>query len=553
MSGDGHNKTVGSDFYNSREKSLKHKSLSFAAAAVAALGLAFGATSNALAQKQGGILDFVVASKSPSFDPHIETTFGTVHPIAPFYSLLMRVDPTDPSKFECDLCEGSIPEPTDDGTTYTFKIRQGVEFHDGTPLTAHDVVATYNKIISPPEGVASARKAFYSMVDSVEATDDYTVVFKLKFASGAFLPVMADPFAAIYSKKDLDTHGYTWHQNNVNGTGPFKFQEYQPGSFVSGVRYDKYHHEGKPYLDGFKANVAPQMSVRVNAIRGDRAAIEFRGFPPKARDELVAALGDKITVQESDWNCVLIVTPNHAKAPFDDVRVRRALTLAIDRWGGSQYLSKIAIVKSVGGIGFPGHPLSSSDEDLKRLAGYDPDIEKSREEARRLLKEAGHENLSFTLNNRGVDQPYKVVGTWLIDQWKRVGMDVTQQVNPTPLFYDIMRKQKNFDVTIDFNCQSVVNPIADVSKFLPGSGSNYANFEDQQTLDIYAKLERSGTQEEQRSLMRQLEDRVLDENASQFITLWWYKINPHHSYVKGWKVMPSHYLAQQLDQIWLDK
>lgn len=532
---------------------MKQKRLSFAAAAVAALGLAFGATSNAVAQKRGGILDFVVASQAPSFDSHIETTFGTVHPIAPFYSLLMRVNPNNPSEFECDLCEGSIPEPTDEGKTYTFKIRQGVEFHDGTPLTAHDVVATYNKIIFPPEGVASARKGFYSMVESVEATDDYTVVFKLKFPSGAFIPVMADPFATIYSKKDLDTHGYTWHQTNVNGTGPFKFQEYQPGSFVSGVRYDKYHHEGKPYLDGFRATIAEQMSVRVNAIRGDRAAIEFRGFPPKSRDELVAALGDQITVQESDWNCVLLVTPNHAKKPFDDVRVRRALTLAVDRWGGSQYLSKIAIVRSVGGIVFPGHPLSATEEELVQLAGYSKDIEASREEARRLLKEAGHENLKFTLNNRGVDQPYKVVGTWLIDQWKRVGMDVEQQVNPTPLFYDIIRKQKTFDVSIDFNCQSVVNPIADVSKFVPGTGANYANFEDQETLDMYAKLERAQTQEEQRSLMRQLEKRVLDDHASQFITLWWYKINPHRSYVKGWKVTPSHYLAQQLDHVWLEK
>ncbi|MEM6838441.1 MAG: ABC transporter substrate-binding protein [Cyanobacteria bacterium P01_C01_bin.120] len=534
---------------------MQTRALKFAVAGLAGLGIALGATGEAVAQKKGGTLNFVVGSKIPSFDAHIETTFGMIHPIAPFYSLLIRLDPDDPDsgKLVCDVCEGDVPEATNDGKTYTFKIRKDVKFADGTPLTAHDIVATYNKIINPPEGIASSRKASYRMVESFEATDDHTVVFNLKFPSGAFMPAMASPFNFIYSKKDLETHGLTWHQQNVNGSGPFRFVEYQPGSHVSGERNPDYHHEGRPFLDGFRAISAPKMSVRVQAIRGDRAAIEFRGFPPSARDELVKALGDQITVQSSDWNCVLIVTPNHAKKPFDDVRVRKALSLALDRWGGSKYLSRIAIVRTVGGVVFPKHPLAATKEELEKIPGYWPDIEKSREEARRLLKEAGAENISFTLNNRAVDQPYKVVGTWLIDQWKRIGLNVTQQVNPTPVFYDILRKQKSFDVSIDFNCQTIINPIADVTKFLPTAGSNYASFEDAKTEEIYAKLERAPTIEEQRPLMREFENRVLSENVSQMITLWWYKINPHRSYVKGWKVTPSHYLGQQLDQVWLDK
>ena len=83
---------------------------------------------------------------------------------------------------------------------------------------------------------------------------------------------------------------------------------------------------GLPYLDGFEAIFAKKQSLRVQAIRGDRAAIEFRGFPPKSRDDLKKALGDKITVQEGDWNCSLIVTPNHKVKPFDNPNVRRALT-----------------------------------------------------------------------------------------------------------------------------------------------------------------------------------------------------------------------------------
>ena len=145
------------------------------------------------------------------------------------------------------------------------------------------------------------------------------------------------------------------------------FVEHQPGAFVEGARFDKFHVKGLPYLDGYKAISAPKMSVRLQAIRGNRAAIEFRGFPPKARDDLVRALGKKIKVQESNWNCLMGATPNQKLKRFQDKRVRQALTLAFDRWGGSRYLSKIALVKTVGGVTFPGHPLEGSKRWLQTL------------------------------------------------------------------------------------------------------------------------------------------------------------------------------------------
>jgi len=524
--------------------------------ALGAVASAAIATSAAAAEpKNGGVLTFVVASEAPSWDGHIETTFGTIHPIAPFYSLLVRVNPenpSDPTDIQCDLCESW--ETSSDGMTWTFKIKSGVKFHDGKDLSSADIVATYNKIINPPEGIRSSYKDFYVMVDTVTAPDANTVVFQLKYPSGAFLPALANPFNFVYSKQDLDEHGYEWHQTNVNGTGPFMFSAMDPGSSVEGVKNPNYHMKGKPYLDGFKAIIATKMSARVQAIEGDRAMIEFRGFPPKQRDELVAALGDKITVQESDWNCVLIVTPNHRRAPFNDARARRALTLAIDRWGGSQYLSKIAIVKTVGGIVFPNHPLAATEDELTQLAGYGKDLEANRAEARKLLEEAGVDlSKTYIFNNRGVDQPYQVVGTWLVDQWKQVGLNFEQQVNPSPVFYDILRKTYEHDASIDFNCQSVINPIADVSFFIPGGGSNHSGYDNPKAVELYDQLSKAGTAEEQRKIMREYEKLVLDEDASQLITLWWYKINPYRSYVKGWKIAPSHYLAQQLDQIWLEQ
>src|SRR5712692_63835 len=369
--------------------------------------------------KHGGILTYVIpADAPPSFAAHRETTFATVQSAAPFYSVLIRVNPANPGSttdFVCDLCT-EMPTPSGEGDTYTFKIRQGVKFHDGSPLTAADVAASWQHIIFPPEGVLSLRQSHFMMVDKVEAPDPTTVVFHLKFATDAFLPALAGPQNWIYRKEVLDKDPHCYEKNIV-GSGPFKFAEFEIGQSIKGVRNPDYYQKGLPYLDGFTGIFADKQAVRVAALRSDRAAIEFRGFPPTVRDELVGALGDRMTVQESDWNCGSFLEPNHKKKPFDDARVRRALTLAIDRWHSAPEIAKIANVHTVGGIVFPGSPLAATEQELHEVAGFWRDIEKSRTEARRLLKEAGAEGLSFELLNRNIDQPYKYNATWVIDEW----------------------------------------------------------------------------------------------------------------------------------------
>ena len=176
--------------------------------------------------KNGGILNYVIpADAPPSFDAHRETTFATIHSAAPFYSVLIRVDPNNPSSttdFVCDLCT-AMPQPTDGGKTYTFKIRSGVKFHDGSPLTAADVAASWEHIIHPPEGVLSPRESHYVMVDTVEAPDPKTVVFHLKFATSAFLPALADPYSWIY-KKDNPRQGSALVREEHPGLGPVQIR-----------------------------------------------------------------------------------------------------------------------------------------------------------------------------------------------------------------------------------------------------------------------------------------------------------------------------------------
>src|SRR5213080_1216226 len=155
----------------------KRGALVFAAAAALAMPASAAET-----PKRGGMLTFMIpADAPPSFDAHREETYATIHSAAPFYSVLIRANPYDPGNTDdlvCDVCT-AMPKPTDDGKTYIFKIREGVKFTDGSPLTADDVAASWNEIIFPPEGVISARQSNFVMVDKVEATDPTTVVFHL--------------------------------------------------------------------------------------------------------------------------------------------------------------------------------------------------------------------------------------------------------------------------------------------------------------------------------------------------------------------------------------
>ena len=197
-------------------------------------------TAPAMAQvpKKGGTLTYMIpADAPPSLDGHKENTFATLHATAPFYSTLIAINPDNPSSstdFVCDLCT-EMPKPADDGKAYTFKIRKDVKFHDGTPLTAADVALSWQYIAHPPKGVSSARESYMVMVDTVTSPDPETVVFKLKFATGAFLPALADPFAYIYKKETLEKDP-SWFEKNVMGSGPFKFTGYETGQSIKGVR-----------------------------------------------------------------------------------------------------------------------------------------------------------------------------------------------------------------------------------------------------------------------------------------------------------------------------
>src|SRR5881296_1731798 len=502
--------------------------------------------------RYGGELVFLVPSEPPSYDGHREGTFGTVHPLAPLYNTLLRMDPLDRTgtRPSPDLAESWTISP--DGLTYTFKLRPGVRFHDGSLLSSRDVKASYDKIVSPPSGVISARKGAYQAVEAIEAPDPLTVRFRLKWPEASFLVNLASPYNWIY-KADILAKDMRWYETNVMGTGAFKFVEHVKGSHLVGRKNPDYWDKGKPYLDGYRAIFISASSAQLAAIRGERAHVQFRGFTPSERDSIVQALGSKITVQESPWDCLSLVAINHERKPFDDKRVRRALTLALDRYEGSKNLSRIAIVKDVAGIQVPGTPWATPPQELEKLAGYWRDIKASRAEARRLLREAGIlDGYAFTFKNRGIPQPYEPLGIWLIDQWRQIGLNVRQETIEASAYHPMLRRG-DFDVAMDFQCSFIVEPDIDIEKFqsVGISDRNFAQYKDAVLDDLFLKQARALDPEERKRYLRAFEKRLLDEEAHYFYTLQNHRIVPHSAKVRGWTITPSHFLNQQLDTVWL--
>jgi len=511
-----------------------------------------GQPADAQQPRHGGELVFVVPSEMPSMDGHREGTFGTVHPLAPIYSTLLRIDPTDRTgtKPSPDLAESWTISP--DGMAYTLKLRQGVKFHDGTPLTSRDVKASYDKIIFPPAGIISQRKGAYRVVEAVEAPDPQTIRFRLKWPEASFLVNLSSPYNWIY-KADILAKDIRWYETNALGSGPFKFVEHVKGSHLTAKKNPDYWDKGKPYLDSYRAIFMASSSAQVAAVRAERAHIQFRGFSPGDRDGLVQALGPKIIVQESAWDCIALVAMNHERKPWDDKRVRRALTLAVDRYEGSKSLSRIAVVKEVAGIQVPGTPWATPPAELEKLAGYGRDINANRAEARRLLREAGvPDGFSFTFKNRGVPQPYEPVAIWLIDQWRQIGLNVKQEVIEGSAHVSMLRRG-DFDVSMDANCGFIVEPDTDIQKFQSTglSDNNYGRYKDPNLDELYVKQARALDADERKKYLRAFEKRLLDEEVHYFYTLQWHRIVPHSSKVRGWQITPSHYLNQQLDTVWL--
>ena len=506
-----------------------------------------GPASAAEQPKRGGTLVFGINSGDPpTYDCHQSTLFPIIHLLSPHYSNLLRIDIPNYPKLVGDLAESwSVAA---DAKTYQFRLRAGVKFHDGQPFSAEDVKATYDRLRNPPQGVISVRQGLVADIDSIDTPDPLSVIFRLKRPNRALIYAFANPFNCVYSAAKLKENP-SFPVRNVMGTGPFKFVEHVAGAHWKGERNKDYFKGDLPYLDGFHA-IFTQGAALINALQGSQIMADFRSVTQVDRDRLVGALGSKITVQESPWLNALLITFNPNKKPFDDARVRRALSLAVDRWKAAEVLPRSTIMRYVGGYVRPGYELAAREEDLVKMPGFSRDIEASRAEARRLLKEAGVENLKIRLTNRTIANLFTGGGVYVIDQWRQIGVE-TEHIQANDVLYNNALNEGTFDVALSFQGDSVDEPTYQLTRYLSVDlSSNQGKYIDRE-LDRLFELQKDATDPAERyKLLRQFEMRMLTE-AYNVPLLWWQRIVVMSAKVKGWEMSPSHLIGQDLEKVWL--
>jgi len=499
--------------------------------------------------KQGGTLEFAVTVEPGNYDCHANISFAFLHPIAPHYSTLLKFDAANYPQIIGDLAESWSASA--DRLTYTFKLRPNVLFHDGSRMTSADVKASYERIAHPPPGVVSARKVDYAAISSIDTPDPLTVVFHLQWPEAAMLANFASPWNCIYSAAKL-AQDPEFPKTHVLGTGAFAFVEYEKGKYWRGKRWDKYFLPGKPYLDGYQADFIPANAVMAGYKSG-RIAAEFRGVTPPQRDDLVEVLGDRIEISESPWLSDLLVVFNTKRPPFDDARVRRALSLAIDRWGAAAKLQGSTFLKYVGGVMRPGSSMATPEAELVKIPGFSRDIAASRDEARRLLADAGVHDLTATVTVRDIPMPHYAGADLLAESWGQIGVTTTQDRR------NIWDWQKEidagqFDVALDFQGDFYDDPTIELTKYVSHDLSpvNYSYSTDRFLDALFIGQAVTSDTRQRTKIVRDFEQHALSE-AYTVPLLWWNRIVATSAKLKGWSITPSHFIGQDLTDVWLDQ
>jgi peptide/nickel transport system substrate-binding protein len=521
-----------------------------------ALAMSAACAVNAFAQapKHGGVLNLMQREELPQGFSVLETsTIATVWPASPCFNNLVYFDPMKPAE-SMETIVGELAERwswQDGYRNLVFFLRRGVKWHDGQPFTSKDVKFTFDVIREAPDAPAklrlNPRKDWYANVEAIEAADPYTVVFRLKRPQPSILMMLASGQSPVYP-----AHVPLADQRNrCVGTGPFKFKEWRRGEFVEYVRNPDYFVKGRPYLDGLRYVIISERGTRTAALQAGRLDAAGPGEITKnIADQLKAAVPQMVITRVGSLTSPNLLV-NHAKPPFNDARVRRAVDLAVERDG---YIKGVLQGAGVPGAALAPKPFGSwglSEPELTPILGK-PEARKAA--ARKLLAEAGYTAatpLRLEAHTRAI-ATYVDLTSYVVGELKLVGVDASVKQLDSVQWYALTTK-KEFQLGINISGYGVDDPDAILfENYTCTSLRNYTGYCDEGVSRLIEQQSQELDPKKRLALVHEVQKKLVEAGARPTVG-WGIDHFANWPHVKN--LVPHHslYSFGRMQEVWLDR
>jgi peptide/nickel transport system substrate-binding protein len=526
-----------------------------AAALVVAVVMGLGNASLAFAQKSGGTLRVYHREAAPGASVHEEATIATLMPFMSVYNNLVMYKQDEPK----NSIDSIVPDLAQswswnaDQTAITFKLQDGVKWHDGQPFTAKDVVCTWAMLTEKdgPKFRKNPRKQWYDNLVSVTQNGDHEVTFTLKRPQPSFLALLASGFSAVYP---CHVPAATMRTKPI-GTGPFKVAEFNANVSIRLVRNPDYWKKGRPYLDAIEYKVISNRATAMLAFQADEIDLTFPGEVsiPILKDIQKQAPNAVCQVRPTNVSTNLII--NHGKPPFNNPQLVRALMYALDRNGFNQILYQGEA--AVGGAMLPrpegvwGMP----DDYLNEVPGYTGSVAENREKARAIMRDLGYgpdNPLKVKLTVRNVTlfrDPAVVVQGQLKEIWIDAEMDLVE----TPAYAPKMTR-KDYVLSAGMVGSGLDDPDQQFyENYACGSERNLGQYCDADLDKLIDQQSRETVPEKRKQLVWEI-DRKLQAEGVRPILSHYRAATCWQPRVKGLIVMSnSLYNGWRFEDVWLDR
>jgi len=525
------------------------------AATAAALLLGLSAGGAAYAQKQGGILKMDHRDSPASASIHEEATYSVNIPFMGVFNNLVMYKQDAPQ----NSLDTVVPDLASswswnaDHTKLSFKLRNGVKWHDGKPFTSKDVKCTFDLLQG--KGTAKFRKnprqAWYENLKEVATNGDFEATFVLQRAQPSLLALLASGYTPIYpchvSPAEMRTHPI--------GTGPFKFVEFKTNESIKLTRNKDYWKKGRPYLDGIEYTIMRNRSTAALAFIAGKLDMNFPTNLTVAMVKDVRKQLPQAVCQIAPTNVSTNLIVNHDKPPFDNADIRKAMGLSFDRkafvdilFEGEGDIGAAMLPPPAGVWGMP-------TEMLQTISGYGPDVKKNRDEARKLMQKAGYgpdKRLKMKVSTRNIPV-YRDPAVILIDQLKEIYIDAELEVVETANWHAKVAR-KDFAVGLNLTGSAVDDPDQNFyENYACNSERNYTKYCNKDLEKLFDQQSMETNVEKRKKLVWQI-DKTLQEDGARPIIVHSRAGTCWQPYVKGMTVMVnSSYNGFRYEDVWLDK